>query len=82
MSDYVDFTPWLYAVSGEEETETQVEHHKIGATIFSGPLHLPEGKACRVFDISGRIVEPDKMRPGIFFIEIDGEIKQKVVKIR
>ncbi len=55
---------------------------KMGATIFSGPLLLPEGKNCRVFDITGRVVIHDKIKPGIYFIEIDGKITQKVVKVR
>lgn len=53
-----------------------------GTTIFSGPLLLPEGKNCKVFDITGRVVMPDKIKPGIYFIEIDGKITQKVVKVR
>ena len=52
------------------------------ATIFRGPLLLPEGKECKVFDITGRTVSPDKIKPGIYFIEIEGEIIGKVVKIR
>jgi len=43
---------------------------------------LPEGKECKVFDITGRVIIPDKMKPGIYFIEIDGQITQKVVKVR
>ena len=54
----------------------------IGATIFSGPLHLPEGKTCKVFDITGRVVEPTNIARGIYFIEIDGVVTQKVVKVR
>ncbi len=48
--------------------ETGIEEEKIirggkgqkifGPTIFSGPLFLPEGKKCRVFDITGRVIEP------------------------
>jgi parallel beta-helix repeat protein len=53
-----------------------------GATIFSGPLVLPKGKTCRVFDIMGRVVMPDMMKPGVYFIEIDGKISQKVIKVR
>ena len=53
-----------------------------GPTIFSGPLLLPEGKTCKVFDITGREVKPHLLGPGIYFIEIEGEIRQKVVKVR
>ncbi|MGB3479755.1 MAG: T9SS type A sorting domain-containing protein [bacterium] len=53
-----------------------------GATIFSGPLLFPQDKNCRVFDIMGRIVMLDKIKPGIYFIEVDGKIIKKVVKVR
>lgn len=53
-----------------------------GATVFSGPLQLPEDKKCKVFDITGRVVLPDKIKPGIYFIEVDGVITKKVVKVR
>ena len=67
---------------GTEETKTTITDRCISTTIFSGPLQLPAGKKCRVFDITGRVVEPSKIRRGIYFIEIDGQITQKVVKIR
>jgi hypothetical protein len=54
----------------------------ITTTIFRGPIQLPEGKECKVFDITGRVVQPDKIQPGIYFIEIDGVVTQKVVKVR
>lgn len=53
-----------------------------GATICSGPLSIPADRTCRVLDISGRCVSSDNPAPGIYFIEIDGEITQKIVKIR
>lgn len=54
----------------------------ITTTIFTGPLLLPEGKSCKVFDITGRVVTPKHVKPGIYFIEVDGKIAQKVVKVR
>lgn len=50
--------------------------------LISGPLRLPKGKNCRVFDITGQVVIPQHITPGVYFIEVDGEIRQKVVKIR
>lgn len=66
---------------GEKKTKP-ITKRNFGATIFSGPLQLPEGKECKVFDITGRVVTPSKMRPGIYFIEVDGQITRKVVKVR
>ncbi len=51
-------------------------------TIISGPLLLPGAKKCSVYDITGRVVAPDKITLGIYFVEIDGQITQKVVKVR
>jgi hypothetical protein len=56
--------------------------HAFGASIIKGPLVLPEDKSCRVFDITGRVVIPDKIKPGVYFIEVDGKITRKVVKVR
>ena len=52
------------------------------ATIISGPLNIPLHRPFKVFDISGRAVIPERIEPGIYFIEIDGKIAQKIVKIR
>lgn len=84
VSDYVDFEPWLTGPGiGERPIVKPVDEFlNLGATIFRGPLRLPEGKNCRVFDIMGRVVEPSKITRGIYFVEIDNEIVQKVVKIK
>jgi len=84
VSDYVDFIPWLTGPGFEEQPIVEpVEGSKtIHATIFRGPLQLPEGKKCKVYDITGRIVESTKIQPGIYFIEVDGVVTQKVVKVR
>lgn len=66
----------------EEEEFIEISRKTRSATIFTGPLRLPTGKNCRVFDISGRVVAPNKMKPGVYFIEVEGKITQKVVKIR
>ncbi|HEX7319007.1 MAG TPA: hypothetical protein VF399_01465 [bacterium] len=50
--------------------------------IFCSPLRLPAGKTYRVFDITGRAVMPNMLKPGVYFIEIDGVITGKVVKVR
>ena len=69
-------------VAVEENKHITVEKQQCITTIFSGPLVLPEDKTYKVFDITGRFVMPDKIKPGIYFIEIDGKIEEKIVKIR
>ncbi len=66
----------------EEDEVVSVKRNNSGATIFRGPLQLPQGKNCRVYDITGRVVEPNRIQPGIYFIEVDGVVTQKVVKVR
>ena len=66
----------------EENDPSIVANKDITATILRGQLRLPEGKKCKVFDITGRIVEPNSMTRGIYFIEVDGVVTQKVVKVR
>ena len=84
VSDWVDFIPWLYWPGIEDRpTMTPVtQSNFVRATICSGPLIFPKGKTCRVFDITGRVVEPDKIAPGIYFVEISGQIVQKLIKLR
>lgn len=66
----------------EEKGHESCVFKAAGPTIFSGPLLLPDGKNYKVFDITGRVVIPNKMKPGVYFVEIDNKIVQKIVKIR
>ena len=65
-----------------EEDAYGVGKNAISTTIFGGILQLPKGKKCKVFDVTGRVVLPKHMKPGIYFIEIDGVVTRKVVKVR
>jgi hypothetical protein len=66
----------------EEDEMVCLKQNRLVSTIIKGPMLLPEDKQCKVYNITGRFVEPDKIQPGIYFIEIDGVITQKVVKVR
>lgn len=66
----------------KEDNFSQTKHGHFGPTIISGPLFLSDDGKCRVFDITGRVVEAGNIKPGIYFIEIDGKITQKVVKTK
>ena len=66
----------------EEEIVQPIKNYNFFPTIFSGPLVLPEDKKCKVFDIAGREVEPEQLKPGIYFIEIEDQIIKKVIKIK
>jgi hypothetical protein len=51
-------------------------------TIINGPLLLPGDRKYVVCDITGRVVAPDKIQPGIYFVVRDKCVVQKVVKVR
>lgn len=53
-----------------------------GATIFNGPLHLPIGKTCKIYDVTGRDIYTWNPAPGIYFIEVDGRITAKVIRVK
>lgn len=76
----IKIAPDTFAV--KEAKGKIIINHASGASIIKGPLVFPENRNCRVFDITGRVVMPDKIKPGIYFIEIDGKITTKVVKVR
>jgi parallel beta-helix repeat protein len=84
VSDWVNYEPWLFAPFGIEEqpiVKPTANHIAIRATIFSGHLQLPKDKKCKIFDITGRVVEPSKIQPGIYFVEIDDKVVQKVIRV-
>jgi hypothetical protein len=64
----------------EENEYVSIKRRHWESRILGGPMQLPKG--CRVYDITGRVVEPNKIQPGIYFIEIDDIVTQKVVKVR
>lgn len=66
---------------GIEEKEIRHCSDFAPAVIVHGQLTLPYDKPYRVYNILGREVNPLTLVPGIYFIEIDGCIRQKVVKI-
>jgi len=80
---YYSWNELFEGVPGIEEQDLcPSKKYNYSATIFSGPLQLPVGKKCKVFDITGRQVDRDKLSPGIYFIEIDDKLTHKVIKIR
>jgi len=89
-SSYGAGSPDVYLIKTAPETGIEEEkiirhgneHGTFSTTIFNGSLLLPEDKNCKVFDITGRVITPDKIKPGIYFIEVDGKITQKVIKIK
>jgi hypothetical protein len=83
IGTYSDFTVIsLLPDLGVSEQKTRIVNNRLNATIFAGPIVLPADKSCRVYDITGRVVEPSSVTRGIYFIEVDGAVTQKVIKIK
>lgn len=85
VSDNVDFIPWSQGPIGIEEKPTVEpidDFTRLPATIISGRLELPNAKKYRIIDIAGREIDTRDISPGIYFVEIDGIVVQKVIKIK
>ena len=66
-------------------TESKIERFRetlFPTTIISGPLSLPNGNGCTIYDISGRKIEAHRLSRGIYFVEADGCIIEKIIKVR
>jgi hypothetical protein len=73
----LDVSPWI--------RETHISPYHNGSntpTIITGAFYIPSGCTYQVYDIMGRQVHDPDPAPGIYFIEIDGSIVHKIVKIK
>ncbi len=73
---------WLLKFEPDVGVQEQPIERILTSTVFRSTLQLPKDKSCKVFDITGREMKPHLLAPGIYFIEIDGKIAQKVIKVR
>jgi len=51
-------------------------------TYITGAFPLFENKQYKIFNITGRQIHTLNPAPGIYFIEVDGKITRKVIKVR
>lgn len=65
-----------------EEKRIVLPPHEKRTTIVSGPLRLPNDKNYQIFDITGREVDAKHMKPGVYFIKFEGEMIQKIIKVK
>ncbi|UCF70748.1 MAG: hypothetical protein JSW49_00265 [candidate division WOR-3 bacterium] len=66
----------------EENTGTHFDNGRLPGTIITGQLDLPAFGEYRVYDIAGRNVDQNRISPGIYFVESNGQIVQKIIKVR
>ena len=67
---------------GGDDLQVTAKVTQLITTIIRGPLVLPGDKEYKVLDIAGREVKNTNPATGIYFLEIEGEITQKIIKIR
>jgi len=66
----------------EESQEIRSPDKRSYTTFIQGPLTMFVGKKFKVFDITGCEITTKDPAPGIYFIESDGSMIQKVIKIK
>lgn len=66
----------------EENASAKLGTDRLAATVISGTIVLPNLSSYRIYDISGRVVQRDFLSPGIYFIESQGRIVHKIIKVR
>ena len=66
----------------EHEYQYDLNSNMLCPTVFTNLLQLPKGKSFKIFDITGRQIHSLNPTPGIYFIEVDGEIVHKIIKIK
>ena len=65
-----------------ETSDHDISFRSFHQTIVNGPLQLSPNYSQKIFDITGRQIHTLNPAPGVYFIKVDGEIRQKVIKIR
>ena len=66
----------------EEKSITQLKQPNPIPTILSNQLKLEENKNWKFYDIIGRNISTNNIKPGVYLLVIDGIIAQKVIKIK
>lgn len=74
-------TVYVGNVAIQENKSALRNTNAVQATIINGPLNLPDELSCRLYDIAGRAVQKETLKQGIYFVEIDGAIVSKIIKI-
>ena len=55
---------------------------RIYPSIISGPLVIDDHRNTMIYDVMGRNIRPDQMKPGIYFLMIDQKKIEKIIKLR
>jgi hypothetical protein len=74
-------TVFIGSIGIQGETEIPNNASMYRTTIISGPLQMSDKNIYRIYDITGRKVQIEELKPGIYFLEIEGSIVSKVIKV-
>ena len=66
----------------DENQNSRTPSQHFYPTIINSAAMLRATPRSKLYDITGRIVEPEKITPGIYFVAIGSKIIQKVIKVR
>jgi hypothetical protein len=55
---------------------------RVFPTVLGGPLELKGHMDLRILDVCGRPVDACRLGRGVFFLELDGEIRTKILRVR
>jgi hypothetical protein len=82
VSDHVDYAPWLGQPWSVQETPVVRPGRKISAIVVAGPLPPQWRDKGIVYTCAGRRVAAADMRPGVYFLDLEGKEIIKIVKVR
>ena len=71
----------VFVTGIEDETAKNIYDSLRGPTIFSGVLK-EFNRSHAIYDVSGRQIKSGHLKAGVYFIETERQIRQKVIKVR
>jgi hypothetical protein len=66
----------------EKPVNRSINYPELGATIIKGPLQPLNGQKYKIFDITGRQIHTLNPASGIYFLQTDDKITEKIIKIK
>lgn len=74
--------PWFAYSRSVAKDHSKVKINKYNVIVVSGQLKLPADVFYQLYDRNGKVVSPKNLKPGIYFLEINGRTVQTIIKIK
>ena len=71
----------VFVTGIEEATENNCQLDT-KSTIFAGSFKWQTDKIFTIYNVFGQKVKPNQIHSGIYFIESEGQVRQKIIKVR